>query len=130
MERKIIIKRIWTIAHALYGRDKERYIYGMINFVFDKERFRELSDEQLYEVWRILINELSMNECPQAPQEWRLIKVLQRQAGWSDEHLKNYLKHYAHISSPRFMTQHEAKIVISAMKKIIKRGVNEALQSR
>jgi len=130
MERRIIIKRIWTIAHALYGRDKEKHVYDMINFVFDKNRLRELSDEQLYEVWRVLINKLSMNECPQAPQEWRLIKVLQRQAGWSDEHLKNYLKRYAHISSPRFMTQHEAKIVISAMKKIIKRGGNEVLQGR
>jgi|GEM_PF-5592150 len=121
MERKIVIKKIWTVANSLYGKEKNKYIYGMIQFIYDKNRLRELNDDELMEVLRSLIIELSMNECPQAPNEWRLIKVLQKKIGWSDEHLRNYIRHYAHIDSPRFITQREAKIIISAMQKIRER---------
>jgi hypothetical protein len=78
-----------------------------------------LTDEELEEMVKVFVEMLSEKECPSAPHEWRLIKVLQKKLGWTNEHLLNYIKKYARVDHPRFLTQYEARIVITAMMTIL-----------
>lgn len=119
--RKKLIKRIWTIAQKLYGHEKEKKVYDMIEFVFNRKRMRELTDEELREIYTVLIDMLSEKECPQASGEWKVIKAIQKKLGWSDEHLLNYIHKYARVSHPRFLEYRTARLVIAAMKKIQRR---------
>jgi hypothetical protein len=119
IDRKRLLKRLWAIADRLFGKEKEEKVYSYVSFVYEKERLRELTDEELEEMVKAFVEMLSENECPSAPNEWRLIKVLQKKLGWTNEHLLNYIKKYARVDHTRFLTQYEAKIVISAMMTIL-----------
>jgi hypothetical protein len=119
IDRKRLLRRLWAIADSLFGKEKEEKVYSYVSFVYEKERLRELTDEELEEMVKAFVEMLSEKECPSAPHEWRLIKVLQKKLGWTNEHLLNYIKKYARVDHPRFLTQYEARIVITAMMTIL-----------
>jgi len=114
--RNQLIKRLWAIAHSLYGKDKEAYVYRIIENMFKREKIRELSDPEISK----LIDYLKRQECPFAPDEWRRIKWLQKKVGWSNEHLLNYIRKYAKVDHPRFLTPDKTRIIISALTKELK----------
>lgn len=115
------IKRLWAIANKLYGRQKEKSIYDMIHFVYEKERIRELTDEELNDVLNHLIKMLSEEECPQAPGEYRVIKALQRKLGWDDSYLNNFIRKVTGVSHIRFLDYYSARATISALRKLEKK---------
>lgn len=114
------LKRLWAIAHSLYGDRKKEVIYSRVEFLYNKERLRDLTDEEFGEMIKMLLDELSEKECPSAPNEWRLIKSLQRQLGWDEEHLMNYIKKHANVDHPRFLNYYTARAIVTGLKRIKK----------
>lgn len=114
------LRSLWAMANRVYGKDKEKIIYSMI-FVYKKERIHDLTEQEFDDLLRHMRLYLSDSECPSAPKEWRLIKVLQRQAGWTDEHLSNYIKKHAHVDHPRFLDYYSARAIITGLINIQKK---------
>jgi NADH:ubiquinone oxidoreductase subunit E len=115
------VKKLWAIAQKIYGRGKEQKIYALIDFVYQKQHLRELTDSEISELIAELTKILSEQECPQAPGEWRVIKALQRQLGWTDEHLINFIQKVTGISHPRFLEYKTSRAVINALRKTKRR---------
>lgn len=116
------LRRLWATAHKIYGHEKEEKIYSLIGFVYGKERLRELTEEEFSDLLSNLTRLLSEQECPQAAGEWRVIKALQRQLRWSDEHLTNFIRKVTGISHPRFLDYKTSRAVINALNRIKRRN--------
>ncbi len=115
------LRKLWALAQSVYGKNKEEAVYSLIQFLYGKERIRELTEEEFANLMKELLSMLSVKECPQAPGEWRVIKLYQRKLGWSDEHLINFIRKVTGVSHPRFLDYRTSRAVIDALDKKMKK---------
>ena len=121
---------LWGLAEKsakLQGIPKEEYVYDIVSMTFGKSRLHELTRGQL----NILIKRFSTEAAEAAraaeplggSKQWRYIKWLQKEIGWSNAHLCNYVRMVAKIDHEKFLTSGLAREVISGMKQTL--GFNE-----
>lgn len=123
------LKRFWALAR-LSGLDREK-VHEVLQGRFGKKRLHDCTRTEFLQ----FMNDLTCNLGPYAglsplglqlekhhgcsEGQWRKIRWLQRELGWSDLHLWHYIKQHAHIDHIRWLCDvRQVRAVITGMEKI------------
>jgi hypothetical protein len=105
----------FALAVAAVGKD------GAADLLRDRAggSLKTLTEHQ----WRRIIAQLredqSRREAPGCGfTQWQRIQYLRRQLGWTDEHLRNFLKMIAKVDHERFLDAPGARAVLAGLQKI------------
>jgi hypothetical protein len=123
------LKHFWALANNAFGRERatER-VYDIIAFRCKKSKLHELSRPEFL----VLLNDLRFKagdnldaifaDTPMEP-SWRRIRWLQRELGWTDARLINYIgwhgrKTGTNVDNIKWLTVQKARGIVIAMQRM------------
>ena len=131
------LRQFWAIANQVYGKDALTRVYDTIAMQYKATKLHELDRGEFLK----LTNDLALKTQGQGSgvrgqgpgksldslftgtameRPWRHIRYLQRQLGWTELHLVNYIKMAARLDSINWLSVDRSRGVITGMMKVLK----------
>lgn len=126
------LRQFWAIANQAFGKGQalER-VHDAIRFQFHVDKMHDLTREEFVKLMSDLALKNSELRTPNSKLDacftgtamerpWRHIRYLQRQLGWTELHLVNYIKMATHLDSINWLSVDRSRGVITGMAKVLK----------